>query len=83
MQDRTYRLNTPTLAIHLENGKHTPLTIPPGATVTVDDGPLDGTRLIDVKWQQKMVMMFAIDLRDRGTRIDQDQCSERSQQREV
>jgi len=33
-------------------------------------GPLDGTRLVDVEWDGKTVMMFTLDLRERGTRID-------------
>jgi hypothetical protein len=31
---------------------------------------LDGTRLVDVAWESKTVLMFTIDLRERGARID-------------
>jgi hypothetical protein len=33
------------------------------------NGPLDGTRLVDVEWHGEAVMMFTIDLRERGTQV--------------
>jgi len=70
MQGEYYRLNAPTLAImSLPNGKRIPVTVPKGGIVKVVNGPLDGTRLVDVEWDGSMVMMFTIDLRERGTLI--------------
>ena len=40
-----------------------------GAVVTVQDVPLDGNRLVDVLWDGKLMMMFAIDLKQRGTLV--------------
>jgi hypothetical protein len=72
MQGEYYKLNTPTLAImSLPNGKRIPVTVPKGAVVMVVNGPLDGTRLVDVEWDGEAVMMFTIDLRERGTLIAQ------------
>ena len=72
MQGEYYKLNTPTLAImSLPNGKRIPVTVPKGAVVMVVNGPLDGTRLVDVEWDGEAVMMFTIDLRERGTVIAQ------------
>jgi hypothetical protein len=72
MKGERYRVDTPTLAIlSLPNGKRIPRTVPKGAIVTVVNGPLDGTRLVDVEWDGEMVMMFTIDLRERGTLISQ------------
>jgi hypothetical protein len=72
MQGECYRVGTPTLAIlSLPNGKRIPRTVPKGAIVTVLNGPLDGTRLVDVEWDGQMVMMFTVDLRERGTLIKQ------------
>ena len=34
------------------------------------DGPLDGHKLVDVEWEGKRVMMFALDLRERGELVD-------------
>jgi hypothetical protein len=36
----------------------------------VVNGPLDGTRLVDVQWDGVSVMMFTLDIRERGTAID-------------
>ena len=72
MQGEYYRLNTPTLAIlSLPDGKRIPRTVPKDAVVKVVNGPLDGTRLVDVEWNGEMVMMFTIDLRERGTLVAQ------------
>jgi hypothetical protein len=72
MQGEYYKLNTPTLAImSLPNGKRIPVTVPKGAVVKVMNGPLDGTRLVDVEWDGEAVMMFTVDLRERGTLIAQ------------
>ncbi len=65
MRGQRYRLNTPTLAIINQGGQSRPITIPPGAVVKVIDGPLDGNRLVDVKWDGKTVMMFTTDIRER------------------
>jgi hypothetical protein len=72
MQGEYYKLNTPTLAImSLPNGERIPMAVPRGAVVKVVNGPLDGTRLVDVEWEGDMVLMFTIDLRERGTLITQ------------
>ena len=72
MQGEYYKLNAPTLAImSLPNGKRIPVTVPKGALVKVVNGPLDGTRLVDVEWDGEAVMMFTVDLRERGTLIAQ------------
>jgi hypothetical protein len=66
-----YKLHTPALAIMTTpEGQRIPVTIPRNATVAVKGGPLDGTRLIDVEWEGHLVMMFTVDLRERGARID-------------
>jgi hypothetical protein len=70
MQGQHYRLNTPILGImSLPNDKRIPVTIPKGAVVKVVNGPLDGTRLVDVEWDGEEVMMFTVDLRERGTLV--------------
>jgi hypothetical protein len=68
-----YRLHAPTLAIlTTSEGKRIPVTVPKNAVVTVKAGPLDGTRLIDVEWDGETLMMFTVDLRERGARINGD-----------
>jgi hypothetical protein len=69
MRGQRFRLQTPTLAILSQDGHRIPVTIPQGCIVEVIAGPLDGNRLVDVMWESKTVMMFTIDLRERGARI--------------
>jgi hypothetical protein len=66
----TYRINKAVLSIHSADGQRMPLVIPVGAWVVVENGPLDGTRMVDVNWDGKTVMMFTADLRERGTLLE-------------
>lgn len=49
-----------------------PVTVPKGAVVTVAEGPMEGTRLIDVHWNGQQAVMFMVDLQERRTSIDSD-----------
>ena len=70
MGGKHYRLKSPTLAILASEDDHKiPITIPQGATVEVL-AEMNGNRLIDVIWEGKTVMMFTIDLRNRGVRCE-------------
>jgi hypothetical protein len=71
MVGRRYRLNTPTLAIMVHDGQHSSVTVSAGAVVQVTAG-LDENRLVEVEWEGKVLLMFAIDLRDRGEPVDED-----------
>jgi len=66
-----YRINSPTIALFLEEGHHIARTVPVGSIITVDSGPADipGDRLVDVTWNGRKVQMFAQDLRTRGEKI--------------
>ena len=66
-----YRIQIATLAIINHDGQNHPTTVPSGAIVKVVDGPLDGNRLVDVNWEGKTVMMFTVDLRERGVRLEE------------
>ena len=66
----TYKLNKPILSIFSDaNGHRIPIMVPVGSLVTVANGPLDGLRMVDVVLDEKTVMMFTTDLRDRGTLV--------------
>jgi hypothetical protein len=65
MRGQRYRFKTATLAIIKLDGQNCPTSIPSGAVVQVISGPLDGDRLIDVKWDGKTVLMFTTDIRER------------------
>jgi len=65
MRGKQYRMKTPTLAILSCGDQRIPVTIPQGGTVEVEV-ELNGNRLVDVRWEGKMVMMFTIDIQTRG-----------------
>ena len=70
MRGKYYRLKSHTLAIQTsEDNQRVPITLPEGAMVQVLT-EMNGNRLIDVVWEGKTVMMFTIDLRNRGVRYD-------------
>ena len=73
MRGETYRINIPALAIlsRPEGGKRLPVTVPAGSVVSVLEGPLNGTRLVEVDWDGDVVLMFTEDLRKQGTLIEQ------------
>ena len=66
---QTYSLNSAIFAIHTVDGERTATMVPQGAVVTIQEGPMNGNRLIDVLWDGKLVMMFVIDLKHRGTLV--------------
>ena len=72
MRGETYRINIPALAILFRRGggKRLPLTVPAGSLVRVVDGPLNGTRLVEVDWDGDLMLMFTEDLRNHGTLIE-------------
>lgn len=53
-----------------QNGHKIPVMIPQGAIVEVEDGPLNGSRLVDIQWEGQTLMVFTTDLQQRGARID-------------
>ena len=63
-------MKTPTLAILSQDHGKIPVLIPSGAEVEVIDGPLNGNRVVDVRWEDKTVMVFTEDIRDRGEPLD-------------
>lgn len=73
MRGETYLINHPSLAIlsRPTGGKRLPVTVPAGSRVRVLEGPMDGTRLVEVDWDGDIVLMFTEDLRNHGTLISQ------------
>jgi hypothetical protein len=66
-----FRVNTATLAILNPDGEHLPITVPTRAVLKVVKGPLDGNQLVDVNWEDKTLMMFATDLRERCIKLEE------------
>ena len=57
----------------MQDGQHLPLTVPVGGIVKVALGRLNENQLVNVEWQGKPLLMFAVDLRDRGELVKREQ----------
>jgi hypothetical protein len=67
---RRFKLENPTLALDVVDGRRVAITLPRGAVVKVVAGPTgDGDRLVDVISEGRVVTVFAFDLTVRGTEI--------------
>jgi len=67
---RRFKLENPTLALDVIDGRRVAISLPRGAVVKVVAGPTsDGDRLVDVISEGRVVTMFAFDLTVRGTEI--------------
>ena len=61
-----YRITNPTLALFREDGRYVAHTVPTGAFIKIkDNATFDGEKLMAVMWDQREVMMFTQDLRER------------------
>jgi hypothetical protein len=67
---KRYRLTSDTLAIESVNERRIAVTVPTGEIVEVIRGSRpDDTRMVDVKWNGKVLVIFAEDLQRRGENI--------------
>ena len=69
MSGQSYRLNQRTVSIAIMDKQRILSTIPRNAIVTVG-GVLQGTHLVNVIWEGKMMMLYTRDLEERGTLVD-------------
>jgi hypothetical protein len=58
-----FRLTRTAMAIAKREGRHTAIMVPNGAIIEVMNGPFDGTRLMDVRYDGEMIMMFTDDMK--------------------
>jgi hypothetical protein len=70
LTSKRFELTHSTLALDTAN-QHKWVTIPAGAIIRVVAGPNgEGDRMVDVRWEGRLLKMFAIDLTAGGTEID-------------
>lgn len=69
MSQCMFKLNTSTTAILNENNQPSMVFIPANALVTLLDGDAEGNGFVKVRFEDKVLSMFAIDLRSRGERV--------------
>jgi hypothetical protein len=69
MSQRMFKLNTSTTAILNEDHQPSIVAIPANALVTLLDGDAEGNGFVKVRFEDKVLSMFAVDLRIRGERV--------------
>jgi hypothetical protein len=69
---KRFRLGEAVLGIERVNGRHLAVPIPSGETIVVLSGPKpNDMRLVDIRWGERTFVMFAEDIRSRGTELTQ------------
>ena len=69
MPQSMFKLNTCTMAIVDENNRPSLVSIPGKAVVTLVTGDADRNGFVKVRYAERTVSIFAVDLRTRGERI--------------
>jgi hypothetical protein len=67
---KRFKLGTSTLAIETVEGRRIAVTVPAEAIIKVVSGPVEGSRLVDVLWEDRRVVMFGIDVEMRAIEIN-------------
>jgi hypothetical protein len=69
MRQRTFKLNASAMAILSDSCQRTIVTIPEHSMVTVFDGDVDGYGFVKIHYQNQVLDIFALDLRNHGERV--------------
>jgi hypothetical protein len=77
MPIRRFRIQSPTIALFFEDGRHVARTVPGGSVIQIDSEVYDDNKLVNVVWNERTVMMFAQDVRSRGEEIEENETQER------
>ena len=65
MTGRKFRITAPTIVLVPENDLNVARTLPKGAIITADSDSFPGSKLVEVTWIEKRILVFAQDLRSR------------------
>ena len=57
------RLTRSAMAIAQRGARNAAIMIPEGAVIEIIGGPFNGTRLMDVRYEGEMIMMFTDDMK--------------------
>jgi hypothetical protein len=63
-----YRINHPTMALFLEEGRHVPRCLPSGSVISLDN--IDDDKLVEVIFCEQKILMFTQDIRARGEKLE-------------
>jgi hypothetical protein len=69
MPQPTFKLSSSTIAILNDNAQPRVVTIEANSLVTLVDGDAEGNGFVKVRCEDKVLSMFAVDLRTRGERV--------------
>ena len=69
LSGKRFTLKRSILAIDIIDGKRTAVSVPAGATIEVLSGSAHGDVSVEVLWDGRTVVMFAIDVTERGAEI--------------
>jgi hypothetical protein len=61
--DQRFRLTRSAMAIAQLEERHVGITVPEGATIEVIGGPFNGSRIMDVRYNGEMILMFTDDMK--------------------
>jgi hypothetical protein len=69
MSQDTYRITSPCLYMFLENGHYVSGMLPKESIIAIASEHFNGNKLVEVIFEEKVVMMFTQDLRSRGEKV--------------
>jgi hypothetical protein len=69
-QGQHFRLTRSAMAIAQRDARNLAIMIPEGAVIEVIGGPFNGTRLMDVRYVDELVMMFTNDMENHTERLE-------------
>ena len=69
---RRLRLTRTAMAIAQRDSRNVAIMIPEGCLIEVIGGPFNGTRLMDVRYNGEMVMMFTDDMKTHTERVKEE-----------
>lgn len=61
-----FKIISPTLGIMSTDGHRIPITLPKNSIIEVVTGLVNHERMVDVRWEGLVVMVFAQDVRERA-----------------
>jgi hypothetical protein len=61
-QRQFYRLTRSAMAVAQRDSRNVAISIPEGAVIELLNGPFDGIRLMDVRYNGEIIMMFTNDM---------------------
>ena len=72
LSGKRFRLNEETIAIEALGRKRVATLVPTGSVITVESGPRpDDHRMVDVLWDGRKIVMFAVDIEKRGQEVSE------------